>query len=110
MYGLKSAILPIFQKSADWLDWPCPVRAALQNGSQEFFFSYILIFIYFFKYETIVRNTAWLFGHSDTGPGSVNKTTQKLAKCGVLYCGILNIVMVGIDFSWMQLRSSKLIL
>ena len=24
MHGLKSAILAIFQKSADWLDWPCP--------------------------------------------------------------------------------------
>ena len=37
MHGLKSAILAIFQKSADWLDWPCPVSAALQNGSQDFF-------------------------------------------------------------------------
>ena len=37
MHGLKSAILAIFQKSADWLDWPCPVSAALQNSSQDFF-------------------------------------------------------------------------
>jgi len=37
MHGLKSAILAIFQKSADWLDWPCPVSAALQNGSKDFF-------------------------------------------------------------------------
>ena len=29
MHGLKRAILAIFQKSADWLDWPCPVSAAL---------------------------------------------------------------------------------
>ena len=29
MHGLKSAILAIFQKLADWLDWPCPVGAAL---------------------------------------------------------------------------------
>jgi hypothetical protein len=29
IHGLKSAILAIFQKSADWLDWPCPVSAAL---------------------------------------------------------------------------------
>ena len=27
--GLKSAILAISQKLADWLDWPCPVSAAL---------------------------------------------------------------------------------
>jgi hypothetical protein len=31
MHGLKSAILAIFQKSADWLDWPCPVSAALKK-------------------------------------------------------------------------------
>ena len=29
MHSLKSAILAIFQKLADWLDWPCPVSAAL---------------------------------------------------------------------------------
>ena len=29
MHGLKSAILENFQKLADWLDWPCPVSAAL---------------------------------------------------------------------------------
>jgi hypothetical protein len=29
IHGLKSAILAIFQKLADWLDWPCPVGAAL---------------------------------------------------------------------------------
>ena len=26
IHGLKSAILAIFQKSANWLDWPCPQR------------------------------------------------------------------------------------
>jgi hypothetical protein len=30
---LKSAILAIFQKSADLLDWPCPVSAALKKQS-----------------------------------------------------------------------------
>ena len=65
MHGLKSAILAIFQKSADWLDWPCPVSAALQNGSQEFFLFYIYILIYFSTYETIVRSIAWSFGQSD---------------------------------------------
>jgi hypothetical protein len=29
MHGLKSAILAISQKLADWLDWPWPVSAAL---------------------------------------------------------------------------------
>ena len=32
---------------------------------------YILIFIYFFKYETTVRSSASSFGHSDPDPGSV---------------------------------------
>ena len=36
-----------------------------------FFFLFTLIFIYFFKYETIVRNSASSFGHSDPYPGSV---------------------------------------
>ena len=63
MHGLKSAIL------ADWLNWPCPVSAALQNGSQDFFFLFsLLILIYIFKYETIV----WSFGHSDPDPSSVH--------------------------------------
>ena len=37
-----------------------------------FFLFYILIFIYFFKYETIVRSSAWSFGHSDPDPSSVS--------------------------------------
>ena len=37
MHGLKSAILAFFQKSADWLDWPCPVSAALHFRSEDFF-------------------------------------------------------------------------
>ena len=34
-----------------------------------FFLFYILI--YFFKYETIVRSSAWSVGHSDPDPSSV---------------------------------------
>ena len=37
MHWLKSAILAIIQKSANWLDWPCPVTAALQNRPQDLF-------------------------------------------------------------------------
>ena len=37
MHGLKSAILAIFQKLADWQDW------ALQNGSHDFFFSFLYL-------------------------------------------------------------------
>ena len=37
MHGLKSAILAIFHKSANWLDWPCPVSAALQTRPQDLF-------------------------------------------------------------------------
>ena len=47
MHGSKSAILTIFQKSANWLS---PVSAAIQNGSQDFFSllylnSYLFIFL-----------------------------------------------------------------
>ena len=35
-----------------------------------FFLSYILISIYFFRYETIVRSSAWPFGHSVPDPSS----------------------------------------
>ena len=45
MHGLKSAILAIL---ADWLDWPCPVSAALQNGSQDFFSVLYLNYYLFF--------------------------------------------------------------
>ena len=58
MHGLKSAILAIFQKSADWLDWPCPVSAALHFYSLDFF----LFSIFIFKYETNVRKSASPFG------------------------------------------------
>ena len=40
-----------------------------QYASKDFFS--LLIFIYFFKYETIVRSSAWSFGHSDPDPSSV---------------------------------------
>ena len=73
MHGLKSAILEMFQKSADWLDWPSPFSAALQNGSQDFFFLYyyILIFIYFFKYENIVSRNGLSLGYSEQDTSSV---------------------------------------
>ena len=46
MHGLKSTILVICQKSANWQDWPCPVSAALQNRPQDFFFLFIFSFIF----------------------------------------------------------------
>ena len=59
-----------YKKSADWLDWPCPVSAALQNRPQDFFFLFFIL-IYFSKYEIIVRSSAWCFDHSDPDPSSV---------------------------------------
>ena len=55
--------------SEDWLDWSCPVCAALQNGSHDFFFS--LLYLFFFQYETIVKNSTRSFGHSDPEPSSM---------------------------------------
>ena len=61
---VKMCHFGIFQKSSNWLDWPCPVSAALQNRPQDLFSLFsTLIFIYFCKYET-----AWSFGHSDSDP------------------------------------------
>ena len=60
--GKKVPFWHFYQKSADWLDWPCLVSAALHN----------LLTFKFFKYETIVRSSAWSFGHSDPDPSSVN--------------------------------------
>ena len=66
------AILAIFQKSADWLDWPCPLSAALQKGSQDFFsLLYSNFHSFFLKCEAIVRSSPWSFGHSDLDPSSV---------------------------------------
>ena len=73
MHGLRSATLAIFQKSSDWLDWRCPVSAALQNRLQDLLLFSILISIYFFNYETIVRISVWSFGDSDPDPSSVKR-------------------------------------
>ena len=59
-----------------------------QNGSQDFFFSFLfslLIFIYFFKYETIVRSSAWSFDHSDPDPSSVNYEEESAFSCDIFY-------------------------
>ena len=64
MHGLKSAILAIFQKSADWLDWPCPVSAALHIRSQDLFCLLLFsILIDFYEYETIAEEApvVWPF-------------------------------------------------
>ena len=63
MHGLKSAILAIFQKSADWLDWPCPVSPAFQNGSRDLFSC---------LYKTIVGSSTSSFDNSDSDPSSVS--------------------------------------
>ena len=41
-----------------------------KNRPQDFFLFYIYLF-FFLKYETIVRSSAWSFGHSDPDPSSV---------------------------------------
>ena len=43
-----------------------------KNRPQErLFVFYIFVFIFFLKYETIVRSSASSFGHSDPDPSSV---------------------------------------
>ena len=55
MHGSKSAILTIFQKSADWLDWLCPISTALQNGSQDIFFPFIFYFPFFLDMKPLSK-------------------------------------------------------
>ena len=67
---VKSALLGIFQKSANWLDWPCSASAALQNCPQDLFsFIFYLLFI-FLKYEILVRSSASSVCHSNPNPSS----------------------------------------
>ena len=45
----------LYPKLADWVDWSCPVSAALQNGPQDFFYLFsLLIFIYFKPLSEVV--------------------------------------------------------
>ena len=53
MHGLKSAILATLSEISWLAGLAIPVSATLQNRQQDFFLFYILIFIYFSKYETI---------------------------------------------------------
>ena len=69
-----------YQKLADWLDWPCPVSAGLQNPQDYFFLFCILSFIYFLKCETIVKSSARSFGHSDPDPNSEKGIFHVLSK------------------------------
>ena len=42
-----------------------------KNSPQDFFFLFSLL-IYCFKYEVIVRSSAWSFGHKDPDPSSAH--------------------------------------
>ena len=52
------------------LCWHCTPCCAYLGVIKLF---YISIFIYFFKYETIVKSSSWFFGHSDPDPSCVKK-------------------------------------
>ena len=48
-------------------------------------------FLYFFEYETIVRSSAWSFGHSDPDPSSVNTFLKgHLQIISVTYINVLD--------------------
>ena len=46
--------------------------------AEYFFRVFLLIFIYIFKYKTIVRSSAYSFGHSDPDPSSVQPYRLKI--------------------------------
>ena len=60
-----------------------------QNGSHTFFS--VLIYICFFEYETIVRNSPWSFAHSDPDPSSV--WTERLVNWNFHNRGHINLLV-----------------
>ena len=50
-----------------------------------FFLFSLLIFNYFFEYETNVRSSAWSFCHSDPNPSSVNSTGRHFFSLSVFF-------------------------
>ena len=53
MHRLKSAILAILQKSADWLDWPALLVQPSKTAHRFFFLFYIFILFIFLNMETL---------------------------------------------------------
>ena len=53
---------------------PCWFSPPKPPTGSFFSYTYILIFIYWFECEIIVRNSAPSFGHSYTNPSSVNRS------------------------------------
>jgi hypothetical protein len=62
-HGSKSVILAIFQKSADWLDWPYPVSAALHFRPWKYFSGKSFFFLINYKLKTPSAEMAcfWVF-------------------------------------------------
>ena len=88
-HALKCAFLSFFQKSDSWLDWPWPVSAALQNGTQDLFFSFISLFIFIFLNmkplsEFWLRSSTWSFGHSDPALSCVRWLHRNMTPSRVL--------------------------
>ena len=67
--------MPIWQFSRNrligWIGHALLVQPSKTAHRIFFFLFYTLIFIYFIKYETIVRSSTWSFGHLDPDPSSV---------------------------------------
>ena len=74
MHGLKSAIVEFFKKLV--IGWIGPALLVQPSKTaHRIFFSLLYFNLFFFKYETIVRNSA-SFGHSDPDPSSVAKLSD----------------------------------
>ena len=77
MQGLKSAILAIFQKSADWLDWPCPVSAALHFRPQKMAGNGCISFYQSIMNQNDRQNLCLVLCCSDPYPSSVNTISTR---------------------------------
>ena len=74
MQGLKSAI---FQKSADWLDWPCLVSAALQFRPQKMRRNGCISFYQSIMNQNYHQNLCLVLCRSDPNPSSVKNLSWK---------------------------------
>ena len=70
---LTNLILSILCRG-NWNFFCCigSIQVLIQVDKSGFFFSFMIL-IYFLKYETIVRSSAWSFGHSDPDPSSAQR-------------------------------------
>ena len=70
--------VPIFHKLADWLDWPCPVGAALHFRPQKMTGNGCISFYQLSMNQNYHQKLCLVFCHSDPDPCSVLLSTYQV--------------------------------